>query len=175
MREHLTQQDSDSLFVKRLNVWLIVVTAVTTILYALFYFWRMLEGPAAEGQNISSILPTNPRAMILLCLAATTTLLLFLPEIGKVLAAMSLGGVFYFFAYWWRMTAGIKASLGVSQIPGADGLGNTLLDASAFDVVIGVIAVILLVWDVGAIFKNFALHFRRDASSKLSRPMVAHK
>lgn len=169
MREHLTQQDSNSLFVKRLNVWLIIATAVTTLLYALFYFWRM--GSTGDGQNISSILPTNPRAMILLCLAATTTLLLFLPEIGKVLAAITLGGVFYFFAYWWQVTAGIKASLGLSEIPGANGLENRLLGASTFDLLIGVVAVVLLLWDVGALVKNFALHFRRDPRELPSRQL----
>jgi hypothetical protein len=159
----------------RLNFWLIVFTVLMTLMYTGFCLWQSFGGSKARGQNIDSVFPANPRPMILLCWAAAAITMIFLPEIGKVFAALSLGGVLFFFGYWLNVTSGIKSNLGVDKIPGSDRLGNILIGAYTFDVVIGVAAFLLIALDLWVIGKNLSLHTRGHGSSGLATPVIAHK
>ncbi|HXQ71051.1 MAG TPA: hypothetical protein VN844_11215 [Pyrinomonadaceae bacterium] len=147
----------------RRNFWLIVVTTATTVAYAGFCLWKMFS--SGGGQNIESVLPTNPRAVLILCFAASTLTLLFLPELGRVVTAVASMAVLYLFYYWWSLTAAIKANLNITQLPNADWLGDQFVGAYYFDILVGVAALVILILDVRVLWKTIPQRLRGEKPS----------
>lgn len=174
MREQLEKHPQYS-GLRRLNLWLIIITVGMTLLYAAFWLWQALKVGQSTSRNMDSILGVNPRPMIVLCLVATALLMLFLPEIGKLLAALSLAGAVFFFGYWWSLTAGIKSNLGVDKIKGADWLGNLLIGANPVDVIVAAIALLLIGFDLYVLKRNVSVRFNSRKSIPLVTPISAHK
>jgi len=154
------------------NFWLIVVTTVTTVAYAGFCLWKMYRS-GGGGQNIESVLPTNPRAVLILCFAASTLSLLFLPELGRVVTAIAAGAVLYLFYYWWSLTAAIKANLNISHLPNADWLGDKFVGAYPFDIFVGVAAIVILVLDIRVLWRTVPLRLKGEKPSLVAQ--VPHK
>lgn len=146
------------------NFWLIAVTTLTTVAYAGFCLWKMYRS-GGGAQNIESVLPTNPRAVLILCFAASTLTLLFLPELGRIVTAFASAAVLYLFYYWWSLTAAIKANLGVARLGGADWLGDKFVGAYPFDVLVGVAAIFILVLDIRVLWKTIPQRLRGEKPS----------
>jgi hypothetical protein len=150
------------------NFWLIVVTTATTVAYAGFCLWKMYSARGG-AQNIESVLPTNPRAVLILCFAASTLTLLFLPELGRVVTAVASGAVLYLFYYWWSLTAAIKANLGITHLPSADWLGDKFVGAYPFDIFVGMAAIVILVLDIRVLWRTIPQRLRGEKPSLVAQ------
>jgi len=116
----------------------------------------------------------NPRLMIGLCWAAATLTLLFLPGVGRIVSAFFFVAVLYAFGSWWSATSLIKANLEDGRIVGANFVGNLLIGAHPFDLVIAGLTLFVLVLDVVVIYKKFILRANRQQEAGLPS-VVAHK
>lgn len=173
MRAQLKKTEGE-VNVRRLNYLLIVITAAMTLLYAVFWLWQSLGSRSSSG-HLDSIVASNPRPMIVLCFAAAAMMIAFLPEIGKIFAAISLGGALVFYGYWWKVTAGIKSNLGMDKIPGADWLGNLFIGANVVDLGFAAVAILVIGLDVIVIAKNLSAYLAAQNSRRFMSPVGAHK
>ena len=139
---------------ERLNSRLIYATVSAALLYLVVCIWQALK-VSTGAEHIDAALSVNPRSIIVLCGVAAAIGVAFMPEIGKILAALALLAVVALFGYWGYVTSVIKANLRITEFSQAGFSGNWFIGATLFDLATLVVAVVLVVYDVRVIYRNF--------------------
>ncbi len=137
---------------KRLHTALRVISIVTTVAYLSMFFlklWSRSRMLHETGVDIDWAVPATPQSMIALCLVTATLALVFLHLGGRVVAALLLVTVVFFYGQWAMLTNSIRANIGPGDIPGEGVIGNVLIGANLLDVF--VIAAVLAMLAVSAV------------------------
>ena len=150
-----------------INRWLIAATVFVAIAYAIFFVAAWFFGNAA-GDHARSIMPGNPRLVIVLCLITAALTSLYLGDLGKIISASLFGGLMLFFLHWWNVTSGIRGNLETETLPNSGWLQTYLIGASWVDVSILFAAVIFFLLDVWTVAKNFQWRPSKNRRPSLS-------
>src|SRR5690349_3402549 len=136
-RQMFRLQDSE---LERLNFRLIVVTVAMALLYLAVSIWEALKG-SGGAENLNASLSVHPRSIILICWVAAAIGVGFMPEIGKIFAALALLAVVALFGYWGYATWAIKSNLTAAELGPAGFTGRWFIGATIFDLLTLLVAI----------------------------------
>lgn len=135
-----------------LNWSLLVVTLIVALIYIGVSVRTALNKPHGDS-GFNDVLFGSPRGGIVVCWAIAAGALLFLPEIGKLINALSLAGVVTFFVLWWDKTNNIRNIVGVDY-QADNWVQNYFFGGGYLDLLALGSAIALLVLDVVVIKRN---------------------